>query len=146
MFMGNKFIIGLLIVIFTSCNKHVDCKVEDIHQIHFKGFNNFKIKKISFEDLNNRTNNLEYLNPEFVNTAFGIREFEINQLTSNSLTNGCIVTINDSLKYKITNIKMEEVYIEKKTMWNTKLYGCSLKEYRLNDSLIESHTDIIIYK
>ena len=86
------------------------------------------------------------LNPKFVNTAFGIREFQINQLTSNSLTNGCIVTINDSLKYKINNIKMEEIYIKKKTMWNTKLYGCSLKGYTLNDSLIESHADIIIYK
>lgn len=144
MFMGNKFVIALM-VILAGCTNHIDCKVQDIDEIYFQGFNNLKIKKISFEDIKDHTNYLEYLNPKFDSTDFGIKKIKINQLISNYIIKGFIVTINDSLKYKITNVKMEEVYIEKKTMWNTKLYGCSLKEYKLNDSLIETHSDIIIY-
>ncbi|KQO22829.1 hypothetical protein ASF10_10740 [Flavobacterium sp. Leaf82] len=142
---GNKFMI-LLMIIFTGCNKNVECKEEGINEIYFKGFNILKIKKISFEDLKDSKNNLEYINPNFDSTDLGIKEFKTNQLTSRFMVNGFIVTINDTIKYKISNIKMEEVYIEKKTMWNAKLYGCSLKEYELNDSLIQTHSDIVIYK
>ncbi|MFH6948693.1 hypothetical protein ACHRV6_09395 [Flavobacterium sp. FlaQc-51] len=133
-------------IIFTGCNKNVECKEEGINEIYFKGFNILKIKKISFEDLKDSKNNLEYINPNFDSTDLGIKEFKTNQLTSRFMVNGFIVTINDTIKYKISNIKMEEVYIEKKTMWNAKLYGCSLKEYELNDSLIQTHSDIVIYK
>jgi hypothetical protein len=145
MFMGNKVIMLLLMAIFLSCDKNAECKVEDIDGIYFVGFDNLRIKKISFKDLKDQTNKLEYLNPILDSVDVEMKELKINKLTSNLIKNGFIITINERIKYKITNVEMEEIYIEKNTMFG-RIYGCCLKEYRLNDSLIESHTGIIIYK
>lgn len=145
MFLGNKFILMLLIFIFLGCDKYADCSVEDIETICFEGFNNIKLNKISSMDLKDKTNNTEYVNPLFISVDNGSLTLKINQHTARSIKNGFIIIINDTLKYKVNDVKMEEIYFEKNTMWG-KIYGCSLKEYKLNDSLIESHSDIIIYR
>lgn len=141
--MGNKIIMLLLIVIFTACDKHTDCKLEEIDSIYFEGFDS--INKISIEDLVDKTNNFEYLNPKLESTNIKAKRLEISSPSSNLFKNGFIIRVNDSMSYKITDVKMEEVYIEKNTMWG-KIYGCAIKEYKINDSLITTYGMIIIEK
>lgn len=145
--MGNKIlIIVMYLVVFSGCKSSIDCKLEDIDGIYFKGFDRLKINKIAVKDLKDQTNNFEYSSPVFDTTDFGFNELKINQLSANAIKNGFEITINDSLKYKITDAKMEEVYMERKTMWGKKIYGCGLKEYKLNDSLIQTQGVILISK
>lgn len=141
--MGNKIIMLLLIVIFTACDKHTDCKLEEIDSIYFEGFDS--INKISIEDLVDKTNNFEYLNPKLDSTNIKAKRLEISSPSSKLFKNGFIIRVNDSMSYKITDVKMEEVYIEKNTMWG-KIYGCAIKEYKINDSLITTYGMIIIEK
>ena len=141
--MGNKIMMLLLIVIFAACDKHTDCKVEEIDSIYFEGFDS--VNKISIEDLVDKTNNLEYLDPKLESTNIKAKRLEISFPSSNLFKNGFIIRVNDSLSYKITDVKMEEVYIEKNTMWG-KIYGCAIKEYKINDSLITTYGMIIIEK
>ena len=145
--MENKVIIFLLAsVLITSCNKHADCEVE-VDQVCLKNFNNFKIDKIYVEDIGNKTNSFAYFSPKLIpdNTEISLLAFELNQQINNSFKKGINITINDTMKYKIDEIQMEEVDSGKKTMWGT-IYGCFLQSYKLNDSLIESHADVIIFK
>jgi len=144
MFMGNKIILLLVIAIFVSCKQDSDCIAEENDTIYFEGFDS--ITKVSIEDLVNKTNNLEYINPEFETTKNNAKKLIINDPTTNLFKNGFKIIINDSINYKITDIKLGQLDIEKKTMWGTKLYQCGLKEYRINDSLINTYGMIIIEK
>ena len=145
MYMENKTIIFLLLVTLTGCDKHASCKVNDINEIYFEGFKKIKIDEISFEDLKDSTNHIDYINPKFETTVVGEKKLKINAPTSKLFNNGFLLKINNRFEYKVSDIKTEEISLEKKTMWGT-IYGCTLKEYKLNDSLIESKGDIIIYK
>lgn len=140
MFMGNKICMLLLIAIFAGCDKHADCKVEEIDSIYFEGFN--KINKISIEDLADKTNTLEFADPKLDSINIEAKRLEISP-TTNLFKNGFMIRINDSINYKITDVKMEEVYMEKNTMWG-KIYGCGIKEYKINDSLITTNGMIMI--
>ena len=76
MFMGNKVIILLLIATFVSCNRDSDCIAEENDNIYFEGFDS--INKISIEDLVDKTNNLEYINPELDSTGLKQKRLNIN--------------------------------------------------------------------
>ncbi len=143
MFMGNKVILLLMLVVFFSCDKHTDCKIEEIDSVYFKGFN--EINKISIEDLIDKTNNLEFVKPELDSIDFKTKSLVINYSTTELFKNGFKIRINDSISYKITDVKMEEIYKQKNTMWG-KIYGCTIKEYRVNDLLISSYGVIMIEK
>ena len=69
----------------------------------------------------------------------------INSNTAKSIKNDCLIIINYSLKYKISDVKMKEGK-KSPTMWGEDVFICELKQYRLNDSLISHSKDIIIYK
>ena len=143
-YMGNKIIIVLLLAVLLGCDKRATCNFEGFDTIGFEGFTSLTIKKVSIKDLKDQKYVTEYLNPTFDSIGDGIIALKINQLSSSSLKNGFNILINDSLEYKITDVEEQEIYTGKNTMWG-KIYACGLKGYKLNDSLIESHSDIIIY-
>lgn len=136
----------IMFFLFTSCNKHTDCEIE-INQINLKHFNNIKVNKIFIEDIGDKTKNFTYQFPKLNvdNSEIDLQIFKLNQQTNNSFTNGVNIIINDTMKYKINEIQMEEIDSGRKTMWGT-IYSCCLKSYKLNDSLIVSHSDIVIFK
>jgi hypothetical protein len=68
MYMGNKIITILFLVILVGCNKHVECNLEDINKIYFEGYDKLKITKISFKDLKNQANDFEYPMPKKQNS------------------------------------------------------------------------------
>lgn len=142
--MVNKIKILLLMAICVGCNRNSDCIAENLDNIYFEGFD--KINKISIEDLVDKTNNLEYTNSKLVDTGFKEKRLVINDPTTKLFQNGFIIKVDDTIKYKITDIKMGQVYIEKKTLWGTKIYQCTLQEYKINDSLINTYGMIILKK
>ena len=146
MIMENRILtLGFIFIMLVSCKNECNEKNADFSTIQFRGFNKIKIDNISFKDLNTFID-YDYKKPKFDSIDKELNELNVKEFSSISLEKGFLVTINDTLKYKISNIKMEEIYLEKKTMWNTKLYGCSLSSYKQNDSLIESHGEIFINK
>jgi hypothetical protein len=145
--MENKVLVFLLsLFLLCSCNKNADCEIE-VNQICLKNFNNCKRDKIYIEEIGNKTNSFTYQAENLTrsNAEGDSLTLKLNQQTNNIFKNGILFIINDTMKYKIDEIKMEQIDSGKKTMWGT-IYGCCLKNYKLNDSLIESHDDIIIYK
>lgn len=152
MYMGNRILILSLIILFNSCDnfqkkEEINCNSYSETIIYFKGFQDYKINKISVIDFKESTNNCDYINPEFDNTdESGLMRLSINSLTTQSLANGCMLIINDNQKYKITDIKSVRIEHTVGFIWAKKIWECKLKEYRLNDSLIKNCEGITIYK
>ena len=141
----NKVII--ILFVFLGCNNHK--KKEDIicsvrgQMGGYILFDNFKeIDKIAFEALNNPNDNKLYLGDKFKIHEGTTLELKINLKTSLIIENGCYVTINDSLKYKITDV--EFIKVERFGMWGSVGFSCNLKQYKVNDSLVDNQQTIVI--
>lgn len=145
MYMENRILV-FLVLIFMGCNdKDIErCDLANTpmgNYINFKGFNR-KIDKIIIKDLSFVNKSISYDNPNLEDNGDGELSLKINTNTIPLVQKGCIIIINDSLKYKISGVKVGKV--QKSTMWNKKIF-CELKEYKLNDSIISDNGYIIIY-
>ncbi|MEJ5106996.1 hypothetical protein [Chryseobacterium sp. MYb328] len=144
--MENKKVLCLFLFFFACKEKkNEQCNLGDIPMgsyVFFKGFND-KIDKITFESLSSKNRVFSYQNPNLEYN--GVKEFrlKINRATIDILQKDCVIIIDDSLKFKISGVKINKV--QRSTMWNKKLF-CELNEYKLNDSLIENHDGIFVYK
>ncbi|MFK7000815.1 hypothetical protein [Flavobacterium oreochromis] len=133
--MVNKLAVVLIFFVF-GCQKKSDCDSENVNEIYFQNTNHIPIDYISFSDLNGVTSEVKYSNPKLKKAEKNIEKLEINEITSQLVKDGFLITINGKYKYRIEDVKYEEIFLEKRTMWGTKLYGCYLKEYKLNGDLI----------
>ncbi|SIT26077.1 hypothetical protein SAMN05421786_1193 [Chryseobacterium ureilyticum] len=146
MFMENKKILCLFLFFFACKEKNIEqCNLGDTpmgNYVFFIGFND-KIGKITFESLSSKNRSFSYQNPNLEYN--GVKEFrlKINTTTIDILQKDCVIIIDDSLKFKISGVKVNKV--QRSTMWNKKLF-CELNEYKLNDSLIENHNGISVYR
>ncbi|MBL4745803.1 MAG: hypothetical protein JKY08_05495 [Flavobacteriaceae bacterium] len=143
----NKLLI-IVVFIFLGCNNHLK-KDDPCGLMNVMGiggnilFDNFKeIETISFEALNNPNDNEIYLKDKLEIHEKKTLILEINQKTSQIIENGCYVTINDSLKYKITDV--EFIKVERFGMWGSVGFSCNLKQYKVNDSLVDNQQTIVI--
>ncbi|MFV0531856.1 MAG: hypothetical protein ACK5MD_10535 [Flavobacteriales bacterium] len=144
----NKLLI-VLFILFYGCNNHLK-KEDAICSItnQMGGnilFDNFgKIDKIVFTSLRNPNDSPIYLGDKIEVHEKSIVRLEIDDETSRIIENGCNVIINDSLKYKITDV--EFIKIERFGMWGSVGFSCNLKQYKVNDSLIDNQQTIMIKK
>lgn len=150
MYMENRLFI-LFLFLLISCNKkgHISDKREynEYYEGHilFLGFENLKIKQISFEEVNNMKDKIDYKSPNFDS----IRNyktidlyFQLDSISTKLINNGCYITINEKLKYKITDVQSAE--IERFGNFGSVAYDIYLKQYKLNDSIIKTNRIINI--
>ncbi len=142
MYMGNKIFV-LLFLLLINCNKHsekanIDKNKYYENHIFFSGFENYKIDKITFEDINNEQLKVYYRN------EMNDSHFKLDSISTNYINKGCYIVINDKLRYKITDVMSEE--IERYGNFGSVGFFIELEEYKLNDSLIKANQLITIYK
>lgn len=149
MYMENKILIFMLFI-FLSCNNteknKVSCKLENTSMgnvVIFKNFSSINMGKVIFQDLILTKEKYVYLNPNFDDNGDDEIRLEINRNVAALIEKGCMIIINDKLRYKISGVKVEK--IQRSTMWNKKLF-CELQEYKVNDSIIKNNQYIVIYK
>lgn len=152
MFMVNRLFI-IVIVFLIGCNqssKH-DASINKGYPentILLSGFENYKIYRISFEELLEKKNEKKYNSPNFdtiSNDNSTDLYFQLDKFSAELISKGCYIIINDNLKYKITDVKSGE--IERYGNWGSVGYDYVLKEYKLDDSLIsKTHGKIILFR
>lgn len=150
-FMENKILI-ILLIFFISCNrnsKSSDLEYEEYleNTIRLSSFDNYRVNKISFQEVNKLVNKVDYNSPTFDsihNYKSTDLYFQLDTISTKFINKGCYIIINDSIKYKITDIKSGE--IERFGNWGTVGFEYVLKEYKLNDSIIKNLNIITIFK
>lgn len=84
----------------------------------------------------------EYNYTNLENNGDNEMRLRIDENISTLLEKGCIIMIDNSLKYTISEVKIEEI---KKTTMSGRRYFCELKGYKLNDSIINS-SRVVVYR
>lgn len=149
MYTENKFFKCLIFMIFISCNNHgrkddlcILDKVYNSKIIEFNGFEKKSISKLEIHNLKNEKFNIHLNEIDsisrhtfFINLKNNKEEW-VNK-------NLFFIVINDSLKYKISDIKTEN--IERFGNFGLVGYFCEISEYKLNDSLIKKNK-IVVFK
>lgn len=149
MYMENKIIL-LLVLFLLSCNKNSKSDIEYNQYlektIRLLNFENYRINKISFESLEKTKENINYNFLKFDTINKIDLYLPIDSPSINLINKGCIIIINDKLKYKITDVKSAQIERISRIFWKKKIIEYKLKEYKLNDSLIDNLNTITIFK
>lgn len=145
----NKFFNCLIFMIFISCNNYgkkddlcVLDKVYNLKIIEFNGFEKNSISKLEIHNLKSEKFNIH------LNEIDSISRYTFLLILKNNKEewineNIFFIVINDSLKYKISDIKTEN--IERFGNFGSVGYFCEISEYKFNDSLIKKNK-IVIFK
>lgn len=143
----SKFIFKSILIILTllfSCNfEKEDCNTVEIKEITFLGFdkssfNNLSIHKISKSNDTTKLNGSLKTTSNYLETTF---HFDTNENVYSNQS--MMILMNDTMKALIHSINIDKV--ANFTMVNRK-YICGIKNYRVNDCLIDKTDYLIVYK
>ena len=147
--MGKLLILLAILPFMMSCNKQRkkddSCALDKVYNskmIEFNGFEKNSISKLEIRNLNNEKINIHLNEIDSISTHnlfINLKNNKEEWINENIF----LIVINDSLKYKISDIKTENI----KRFGNFGLVGyfCEISEYKLNDSLIKNNK-IVIFK
>ena len=148
--MVNKLCLVLVVLLLCSCiggtSKYEgECDLRNtwnVNRITFKNISGVnKLDKIVFSECDSITERYEFKPLILPKNRKDDYELRINDDLALMLMRGCVITINDSIIHKISDINVG--IVTNHTMVS-KIEMCELVEYKRNDSIKNGHNGIVV--